>query len=278
MRVRPAIVAAAVLASLAAPSAATAKDPEPKVSSPPAAKSEPGPPIRAGLDVDTSALEEGGAELAERLDAEGAALLRREEVLPRKSLDDGQIIVRVREAESKAGGYHFDVYAKRGDDKLEETEVSRECVGCLESDVVAQVTEAIERCLPALRSTQPRAEPAPAPIDEPGPPRAAVGADDGPGGLSPMGKAGIGVLVAGGVAAVVGVVFAVRGEAFDTEPGAATQSGRDFRPPGFGLIGGGLAAVIAGAVLVGVDRKRQRGRASAMLLRRGGGVVWEARF
>ncbi len=272
MRGQSVIVVAAVVASLATPRVAAAKDPDP------ASKQPSGPPIRAGLEVDTTALEDGGVELGERLDAEGSALLRREEVLPRKSLDDGQIVVKVREAESKGGGYHFDVYAKRGDDKLEETEVSRECVGCLESDVVEQVSEAIEQCLPALRATQPSVEPPPPEATESDPPPVVVDTSSDRVGLGPMGKAGVGLLVAGGAAAIVGVVFAVRGRAFETDPGAATQSGRDFRPPGYGLIGGGVAAIVTGAVLVGVDRKRRRTRASAMMLPGGGGVVWGGRF
>lgn len=272
MRGQSVIVAAAVVASLVVPRVAMAKEPDV------ASKAASDPPIRAGLEVDTSALEDGGVELGERLDAEGSALLRREEVLPRKSLDDGQIVVRVREAESKGGGYHFDVYAKRGDDKLEETVVSRECVGCLESDVVTQVNDAIEQCLPALRATQPRVEPSPSEQTETAPAPVVVDGGSDQVGLGAMGKAGVGVLVAGGAAAIVGVVFAVRGRAFETDPGAATQSGRDFRVPGYGLIGGGVAAVVVGAVLVGVDRKRRRSRASAMMLPGGGGLVWEGRF
>ena len=54
--------------------------------------------------------------LEERVDTALGARLRKAEVLPRKTLEDGLIHVEV--TPLPKGGYHYDVYAEQGDKTL----------------------------------------------------------------------------------------------------------------------------------------------------------------
>lgn len=77
--------------------------------------------------------------------------------------------------------------------------------------------------------------------------------------LGPMGKAGVALLVIGGVSANAGVALLIRQPTnFPRNDPRATYL-TTTRPPGWALMGGGLATVAVGAVLLGVDRVRARG-------------------
>lgn len=221
-------------------------------------------PLRASLEVEAEGSEDDEG-LEERVDTALGARLRKAEVLPRKTLEDGLIHVEVQPLPT-GDGYHYDVYAERADRTLKETETHADCKGCDEAALLEAVGEAVDKCLPPLAAAaQPSTpEPAPAvsatpevmtddtaPVDRPG--------------MGAMGKAGIGLMVAGAATAVVGVIFVVQGRSFDTRPGALEQEGVDFRPPGFGLIAGGAVALITGGALFGVDRKRRRNASVAWI-------------
>jgi hypothetical protein len=77
--------------------------------------------------------------------------------------------------------------------------------------------------------------------------------------LGPKGKAGIGLLVGGSVGLVTGgIVFAQQRRFDEDDPTALDWRGRDFRPPGVGvMIAGGVVAA-TGAVLLIVDRVQAR--------------------
>jgi len=211
-------------------------------------------PLRASLEIDADAVE-GGDELEERVDTMLGARLRKAEVLPRKTLEDGLIHVEVRPL--PGGGYHYQVYAERSDQTLEDTVTEADCEGCDEDALIDAVSSAVDGCLPPLARTQSTQEAAPPPPDV-RPVEAAAEVDDPRPGAGPMGKAGIGLMVAGAATAAVGVIFVVQGRSFDTRPGALEQEGTDFRPPGFALLGVGAATLITGGVLFGVDRSRRR--------------------
>lgn len=133
----------------------------------------------------------------------------------------------------------------------------------------------------------------PAPGDEPGEPEPDAPEptvatpqdrqDRGSAPLGALGKAGIGVL-AGGVAGVVagGIVFA-QGRQLDnpSDPGP-DPTGRNFRPPGVGvMVTGGVLAVTGVALLV-MDRVRaRRGRSGSARVRVAPGwpsIVFTAAF
>ncbi len=210
------------------------------------------------------------------------ARLRKAEVLPRKTLADGMIHVQVAPLASGDPGYRFDVYAERNDQKLPGTTVSQECVACSEDALVEQIAAAVDGCLPPLAASatssvrKPVVEESMANQPEPEP-----HFDDRskPARLGVKGRTGIGLLVAGGAAAIAGAIFTVQGRAFDTRPGELEQEGLDFRPPGIGLLAGGGGALIAGAVLLGIDvRQRRRTRASVSAGPGWTGVTWGGRF
>ncbi len=245
-----------------APVSALAKDPESK-------------PLRASLEVEAEAVEDGEG-LEERVDTALGARLRKAEVLPRKTLQDGLIHVEVKPLPK--GGYHYDVYAEQADQTLEETVTRADCEGCDEAALLEAVGQAVDNCLPALAAAQAdeTTEEPRAPVVESTP------IDDGPtrdrarvGGL---GKAGIGLMVAGAATAVVGVIFVVQGRSFDTRPGELEQEGRDFRPPGFALVGVGAAALITGGILFGVDRKKRRTSTQVSWIPGGAAVSVGGRF
>ncbi len=227
-----------------APSYAVAKDPAPQ-------------PLRASLEVNAGATEDG-AELEERVNTALGARLRRAEVLPRKSLEDGLIHVELTPLPG-GDGYHYDVYAKQADRTLAATKTEADCAGCDEAALLEAVGEAVDKCLPPLAATVAQ----PVQPEEPPPPvvdvKPAQDPDsDGRSRTGPLGKTGIGLMVAGAATAVVGVIFVVQGRTFDTRPGALEQEGVDFRPPGFAMLAGGAAMLITGGALYGVDRRRHR--------------------
>ncbi len=210
-------------------------------------------PLRASVDVDAGALGEDADAVENRVNMRVGSQLRKAEVLPRKSLSDGVIHIDVTPLPG-GNGYHYEVYAERNDKTIEASVTAEDCVSCTEDALMDAVSAAVDACLPPLaEATAASMEPAPEPVliaeptvDEP---------VDTPARTGVMGKAGIALMVAGAASAVVGVIFVVQGRSFNTRPGAVEQEGVDFRPPGFGLIGGGAAALITGGVLYGVDRK-----------------------
>ncbi len=249
----------------AAPSWALAKDPPPK-------------PLRASLEVEAGEAEDG-KELEERVNTALGARLRKAEVLPRKSLEDGLIHVEVSPLPD-GDGYHYDVYAEQADRTLAETKTEADCAGCDEAALLEAIGVAVDKCLPPLAASV-----AEAVVEPEEPPAASVAVtpvqsspSDEDRRAGPLGKAGIGLMVAGAATAVVGVIFVVNGRSFDTRPGALEQEGVDFRPPGFALLAGGVATLITGGVLYGVDRKRRKRKASVSWIPGGAAASIGGRF
>src|SRR5690606_15280770 len=91
--------------------------------------------------------------------------------------------------------------------------------------------------------------------------------------LGRMGKAGAGLLGAGAATLVTGGVVFSRGKRFEPPLGRTLdRGGRDFGRPGVVLMVSGGAAMVAGAVLLIVDRTRARRTSSAVVVPTPGGV------
>lgn len=76
--------------------------------------------------------------------------------------------------------------------------------------------------------------------------------------LGPMGKAGVGLVVAGVIGVGTGAVVFGLGERFETQPNRLDEDGKNYRPPGGAVLGVGGAVLVTGAVLLIVDRVQAR--------------------
>lgn len=155
---------------------------------------------------------------------------------------------------------------------------------CTHEELLTRISQAVVDLVPRLQG---RDEPAPAsaPSAEPAPPPPlVVETAPMPGrSLGRMGKLGVGIL-AGGVALLApGIAFAIAGQRIDRASHSLEREGdrRDFAPAGSAVLGIAAAAVITGAVLLGVDRRRARSRRTSfapLAAPRLGGISLTTRF
>lgn len=102
--------------------------------------------------------------------------------------------------------------------------------------------------------------------------------------LTPMGKAGVGLLAAGAVGAITGgFVFVQQRRLHDDDPSLLDWQGRDYRPAGTAVMVASGAVAVAGAVLLVTARARARrarraAKPAAWLLPTPRGVVVTGRF
>jgi len=133
--------------------------------------------------------------------------------------------------------------------------VSR-CTECGELELCTAtlegVVEALARYDDALRELPPEPEPAPSA------PRPAAGVDARPRRLGPLGIAGISGLSVGAAMAVVGASLFAPGDG--GRVGVFGPLYQDYRPPAYALLAVGGAAMLTGAILLGVDRSGPRSR------------------
>lgn len=177
-----------------------------------------------------------------------------------------------------AGGYRVDYVIVYDGKPIKNGSGGFDCQLCTEDELVEKVEALAIQVAPKLVVPEP--EPEDGPGDGPGndvkDPDHGNGRDPDHGndpdpivdddtGLRSMGKAGVGLLVAGGLGAIAGITLVVLPpKTFPTgDPNAANI--KTTRPPGWGVLGGGVAAVVVGAVLLGLDRKQAKRRAAAGL-------------
>ncbi len=102
--------------------------------------------------------------------------------------------------------------------------------------------------------------------------------------LGPKGKAGIGLLVAGGVGVITGGIIYAQQRKFDDDSAAREDwAGRNFRPPGVGVMVAGGAIAVTGVVLLIVDRVQARrqgdeARQGVLLVPTTNGLAFTGRF
>lgn len=130
------------------------------------------------------------------------------------------------------------------------------------ADAAQALLAKIEAMVPPAppRAPQPETHDEPAPEREREPARAGAEPRDR-GKINAMGKTGIGLMVAGGLTTIGGVVLVALPPSGFPEGDPNANKVTTTRPAGAAVLGGGAALVIVGAVLLGVERtraKRQR--------------------
>jgi hypothetical protein len=157
--------------------------------------------------------------------------------------------------------YEIELVVERSGEADEPLRLSCECNY---DELFAKVQAGVRESVPALqRATTTPSEPVSPPTNGGKKPPPGVPDREGPAPLGALGKAGIATLVIGVAGLGSGIGLAVVGErerAGSSERGGETTN---FGPPGYALIGIGAAAVITGAVLIAVDRKRARKRSTS---------------
>lgn len=246
-------------------------------------------PVRAELEVDAVALGEDGEVIAQRIRVRAEALLRSHEVLPARTAEDPHLRLEIGPLEGDDPGYRCKWTVLRAGKPVDGGTGASVCRLCTEDELLEHVDAAIERGIsqlppvsttpvPAVGPTDPVAPTTDVPprtVDDPPRPRRAP--------LGTLGKAGVGVLAVGVGALVPGIVLAVLPDKVGIVGGNELDKRTiSTRIPGIALAAGGGAAIIAGAVLLAVDRKRARSQARLQVapawVRRGLGISIEGRF
>lgn len=223
-------------------------DPQPAGSEHPAEGDNVAVIARAGLEVDTATAGPNGPVMLTRLEELGNLELRRAEVLPRRHIDDPVIHLRLelRNGEAEAYAIFSDVRV-RGE-PIEGSAREVQCPLCTEGEAVERARSELVRLVPFVRARfRPTKKPDQTrPIPQPAPPSP---------GLGTLGKTGVGLLVGGTAVFAAGLGLAIAKPPANPDNPLVVQP---TRPVGYALVGVGASALISGAVLLILDRRKQR--------------------
>lgn len=241
------------------------KGKDPGAESPAGEVPEPGPgdSQRVGrIFIDANGLGDAGPVLAGRTTrvAEGAFEAESVKLTDAPAGPELRVTLRFRDS----GGYQAEYEIVYDGDVIEDGSGSFECQLCTEDELVEKV-EALARQVAPKMMVPKEPEEEPDPKEDPDPkgdpdgkgPQDPIG-DENPGRLEKMGKAGVGLLVVGGLASVAGVVLLARHSTGFEAGDPNADKILSTHQPGGGVLGGGLGLVIVGAVLLGIDRKRAK--------------------
>lgn len=204
---------------------------------------------RAGLEVDTAAAGPNGPVMLTRLEELGNLELRRAEILPRRHGDDPVVHLRVELRSAEAEGYAIFSDVRVRGEVVEGSAREAQCPLCTESEAVERARGELVRLVPFVRARfRPVKKADPGPVLVAPPPKR----DEG---LGTLGKAGVGLVAGGAVVLGAGLGLAIA----DPPPNPNDPLlVRPTRPVGYALIGVGASAVISGAVLLILDRRKKR--------------------
>lgn len=154
---------------------------------------------------------------------------------------------------------------------IESIKTARPGVETVPMDGAKRLLSQIDQAMPAAEPAVPEAGEAageeaasediePVGSDEPASPAEADEPRARGGPLGAMGKAGVALLVVGGVSVNAGVALLIRSPTYFPRDDPNATRITTTRPPGWAMLGGGLTSVVVGAVLLGIDRQRARAK------------------
>lgn len=249
--------------------AGSEKDPgDPSVPPPPLE----GPPRIGRLYVDADGIGAGGPVIAGRSMRAGTGALEGQGVTITQAPAGPEL--RIKLTERDAGGYRVEYEIVYDGKTVKDGTGGFDCQLCTEDELVEKVEALTIQVAPKLvvPKDDPGVGPGPGPDPDgddpdvgPDPDGGKVTgpvADDDPNALRGMGKAGVGLLVVGGLGAIAGVTMVViKDKSFPAEHPRTDQL-QSTHTPGWVALGVGAAALITGGVLLGLDRKQAKRRAA----------------
>ncbi len=168
------------------------------------------------------------------------------------------------------GGYRVEYQIVYDGKTIEAGTGGFDCQLCTEDELVEKVEALVIQVAPKLVVPTREKDPEVAKDPEPKPKKDPVAdgstdpiVDEENDGLGGKGKAGVALLVVGGLGAIGGVVLVARKPKYFPVGDPQASMIQTTRPPGWALLGGGVAAVVVGAVLLGIDRKQAKQREAA---------------
>lgn len=233
----------------------------------------PDEPTRCSLEVDAAAVADQGAIIQVKLEEEGEAFLDANDIHPAREAQDAILRVVVQPDRDGESGYSASLVIERNGLEVADTRHEVDCGGCSTEELIAAVVEEFDSVLPDLAPPKAQQVEPEGPVDNPGP--IDVGEDQAK--LGVMGSAGVAMGVLGLTGVVGGAVLVGMGQpVLDDEAQL-----RDFRTPGVGVLGGGAALLVAGAILIAVDRtqaKKRQTTVAPMMAPKMSGVSVHVRF
>jgi hypothetical protein len=232
-----------------------------------------GPPRVGRVFVDAGGLGDAGPVIGGRATLVGKGALQGQGVTHTDAPAGPELQVTLKERD--AGGYRVDYVIVYDGTPTKNGSGGFDCQLCTEDELVEKVEALVIQVAPKMVVPEPESDGGPGPDPDV--------KDDGGGGTDPdgghgngggtvtdedpnalrgLGKAGIALVVVGGLGAITGVsLVAITPKHFPMGDAQADQI-RTTRPPGWGALGGGVAALVVGAVLLAVDRKQAKRRAA----------------
>lgn len=217
-----------------------------------AAGTVPDAPRTGRVYVDATALGEVGPLLAGEATKRAGACLVTEGVTFTDSPAGPELRIMITPGETT--GYSIAYEIVYDGKVVEDGSGASDCQLCTEDELLDRVDAIATEQAPKMVEPAPEVEVVdPDPDPDPDPVQ-----DDEPKPMGGMGKAGIGLLVAGGLSVVAGTVLVIRKpENFPAGDPNADKI-ETTRPTGGILLGGGVALAVTGAVLLALDIKRRK--------------------
>jgi hypothetical protein len=233
---------------------------------------DPASPRHASVDIDTSDIGTEGPVIKRRTRERTDVVLRAAGVLPgRPDARDPVIHIDIDELVGTEPGYQCEVWISRDDEVLGERR-RVECTLCTESEIVQRVETTVAEMVAQLPAVAD--EPAPATSEPSEPSPGAVPptpSDDDPSPrLRALGKAGAALVAVGAAGAITGGVLVALPPKVDVDDPLYEVS---YRPPGIATLAAGGAVLVAGVVMLVVDRRRARDRTTALVPTLGPGAA-----